>query len=67
MKNFRADPTASMALGKADRELKHMRLEAERIGERYRKGEIDFDEMDRIRARCIGIFKPILDNALRYS
>ncbi len=65
MSNYRSDPTANAAIGAVDRELKMMRKEAERLGQRYRKGLLTVAEETAARKKFIGIYRRLLTDALK--
>lgn len=63
--NHYSDPTANAAIGAVDRELKKKRKEAEKIRERMLSGQFSWEDEQRARRRFTGIFRPILEEALR--
>lgn len=65
MKYHRADPTANAAIGAADRELKQKRREAERLRALLQSGQLTPEMEEQARRRFTGIFKPILEKALK--
>ena len=60
-----SDPTANRAVGAVERELRAMQKEAERIRVLRRNNMLSAEEEARARRRCIGIYKPLLERALR--
>lgn len=58
-------PTSSIAIGNVDRELRQMRKEAQRLRTLYLQGRLSSEEEERARIRFRGIFKPLLEDALR--
>ncbi len=66
MRNYLSDPTANTAIGSVDRQLRHMRKEAEKIAELNRRGCFTAEMEAEARRRFIGIFRPILEEALKF-
>lgn len=60
-----SDPTANAAIGRLDREMKRMRRDAEHIGLLYRTGRLSYEEELAARRRFTGIYRPMLERALR--
>lgn len=58
-------PTSSQAIGNVDRELRRMRHEASILRMKYLQGRLSFEEEELARQRFRGIFKPLLEDALR--
>jgi len=59
------DPTANAAIGAVDRQLKRMRKEAAHIAYLNRQGKFTPEMEAEARRRFIGIFRPILEQALK--
>ena len=58
-------PTSSAAIGNVERQLRQMRREAERIRRRYLHGLLSPEEEEQARQKFRGIFRPLLEDALR--
>ena len=58
-------PTSSIAIGNVERQLRQMRKEAENIRRKYLRGQLSLEEELQARARFRGIFRPLLEDALR--
>ena len=65
MRNYLSDPTANTAIGSVDRQLKRMRKEAENIAALHRQGRFTAKMEAEARRRFTGIFRPILEEALK--
>lgn len=65
MKTTYSDPTANAAVGAVDRELRRRRAEAECIAQRVRRGEMTAKEIADARRRFTGIYKLLLERALK--
>lgn len=65
MSYLHSDPTANAAVGSIDRELRQMRKEAERIRVLRRNNALTREEEQRARRRFIGIYRPLLEKALK--
>jgi len=65
MRYLHSDPTANAAVGAADRQLAGMRREAERIRALRLSGQLTRREEELARRRFIGIFRPLLEAALK--
>lgn len=65
MSYLHSDPTANAAVGSIDRELRQMRKEAERIRALRRNNALTREEEQRARRRFIGIYRPLLEKALK--
>ena len=65
MSRMHSDPTANRAIGAIDREIRRMRGEAERIRVLRLNNMLTSEEEKRARRRFIGIYKPMLEKALR--
>jgi len=59
------DPTANAAIGAVDRQLRRMRREAEQIALLNRQGKFTPEMEAAARRRFTGIFRPLLEKALR--
>lgn len=64
MSNHYSDPTANAAIGSADRELKEMSREAERIHALVKAGKLTLEMERYARRRFHGIFRYLLEDAL---
>ena len=65
MRYYQNSPTSSIAVGNVDRQLRRMRREAEDIRRKYLLGQLSFEEEQSARARFRGIFRPLLEDALK--
>ena len=65
MSYLHRDPTANAAVGSVEREYKQMQKEAERIRALRRSNALTREEEQRARRRFIGIYRPLLEKALR--
>jgi len=65
MSRMHSDPTANRAIGSVDREIRRMKKEAERIRVLRLSNLLTFEEERRARCRFIGIYRPLLEKALR--
>lgn len=57
-------PTSSQAIGNVERQLRQMKKEAEQIRLKYLKGTLTPAEEEAARRRFLGIFRPLLEDAL---
>jgi len=67
MKGTYSDPTANAAVGSLEKEFKRMQKEAERIRALRLSGQLTSEEEERARRRFIGIYRPMLEKALRWK
>ena len=58
-------PTSSQAIGNVERQLRQMRREAEIIHRKYCSGTLTAAEEQAARKRFLGIFRPLLEDALK--
>lgn len=59
-----SNPTENAAIGTVDRELRQMRKRAARLKERSQKGLLTPQELVRAKREFIGIYRPLLREAL---
>ena len=59
-----SDPTASAALGGINREFSRLEKKAKRLRQRFKDGEISFEDLERAQSRFTGIYKYVLVNVL---
>lgn len=64
MSNYYSDPTANMALGSVERELKQMKKRARQLRRYYRLGLLTPEEISRARRQFTGIYRRFLEEAL---
>ena len=57
-------PTSSQAIGNVDRQLRQMKREADMIHRKLLNGTLTFAEEEDARRRFLGIFRPLLEDAL---
>ena len=58
-------PTSSQAIGNVEHQLRQMRREADFIHRKYLNGTLTAAEEEAARKRFLGIFRPLLEDALR--
>ena len=58
-------PTSSAAIGNVERQLRQMKKEARHIAALCRQGRFTPDAEAEARKRFLGIFRPLLEDALR--
>lgn len=61
---FHSDPTAAQALGGINREFSRLEKKATRLREKYEKGEISFETLERAQSQFTGIYRHVLVNTL---
>ncbi len=61
---YYSDPTASMALGHINREFSRLEKKAKKLRERYEKGEISPETLEKAQAQFKGLYRHILTNVL---
>jgi hypothetical protein len=62
---YYSDPTASAALGSINREFSRLEKKAKRLCARYMEGKLSDEAMERARGQFCGIYRHVLDIALR--
>ena len=65
MSSHYRNPTANTAIGTIDRELRRMQKRADHIHKRYLQGRLSPEELKQARLEFSGIFRPLLQKALR--
>lgn len=58
-------PTSTQAIGNVERQLRQMRQEAKLIHRKYLQGTLTAKEEADARRRFLGIFRPLLEDALK--
>ncbi len=59
-----ADPTANAALGDINREFSRLEKKARRLQERYKRGEISDEALERAQQQYTGIYRHVLRRVL---
>lgn len=62
--NHYSDPTAQMALGQINREFSKLEKRAKKLRERYEKGEISLETLNKARSNFTGLYRHVLDIVL---
>ena len=60
-----SDPTAAMAMGNINREFSKWEKKADRLCERWDKGELSLQDLERAEAQFTGIHRHVLAHALK--